>query len=60
MLVDGGERRLRFDDVEFEERCEAGQRENQVRFDRRVAVRGYLPVVHRLSDEAFDHGAPVA
>ena len=60
MLVDGRERCLRFDYVEFEKRCEASQRKNEVRFDRRVAVWGYLPVVHRLSNETFDHCAPIA
>jgi len=60
MLVDGCESRLRFDDVEVEKRGEAGQCEDEVRFDDRVAVWTDLPVAHRLPDEAFNQCAPIA
>ena len=55
MVVEGRERCLRFDDAEFEKRCEASQREEEIRLDRRVAVWRYLPVADRLSNKAFDH-----
>lgn len=57
MLVNCCERRLRFDDVEVEKGSEAGQRENEVRFDNRIAVASDMPLAYRLPDETFDQRA---
>ena len=50
VLVDGRQRRIRFNDVQVEQRGKPRQRQDQIRFDGWITLRTQQAVIHRLPD----------